>query len=61
MDAVEPARKQARAYVRVLNTGSLAAIQEALTAGRLVVRGATAQLTGHRETLARLDEALADA
>ena len=33
----------------------------ALTAGRLTVRGATARLTEHREALARIDEALADA
>ncbi|MBU2670974.1 tetratricopeptide repeat protein, partial [Actinoplanes bogorensis] len=37
LDAVEPARKQARAYVRVLNTGTLDAIREALTVQRFHV------------------------
>jgi tetratricopeptide (TPR) repeat protein len=34
LDAVEPARKHARAYVQVLNVGTLDAIREALTAQR---------------------------
>ena len=51
---------QDRGTAAAIADGTLSAA-EALTSGRLVVRGATAQLTRHRETLARLDEALADA
>ena len=51
---------QDRATAEAIADGELSA-GAALTAGRLTVRGATARLTEHRETLARIDEALADA
>jgi hypothetical protein len=51
---------QDRGTAEAIAHGTLSAA-EALTAGRLTVRGATAALTDHRDALARLDEALADA
>ena len=51
---------QDRATADAIVGGTLSAA-EALTNGRLTVRGATARLTEHREALARLDEALAGA
>ncbi len=51
---------QDRATAEAIADGELSA-GAALTAGRLTVRGATARLTEHREALARIDEALADA
>jgi alkyl sulfatase BDS1-like metallo-beta-lactamase superfamily hydrolase len=51
---------QDRETAEAIAHGTLSAA-EALTAGRLTVRGATAALTEHRDALARLDEALADA
>lgn len=51
---------QDRATADAIADGELSA-GAALTAGRLTVRGATARLTEHREALARIDEALADA
>ena len=51
---------QDRATADAIADGALSA-GAALTSGRLTVRGATARLTEHREALARIDEALADA
>jgi alkyl sulfatase BDS1-like metallo-beta-lactamase superfamily hydrolase len=51
---------QDRGTAEAIARGALSAA-EALTAGHLTVRGATARLTEHRDALARLDEALADA
>jgi hypothetical protein len=51
---------QDRDTADAIATGELSAAA-ALTAGRLTVRGATSRLTEHRELLARLDEAFADA
>ena len=51
---------QDRAAADAIADGELSA-GAALTAGRLTVRGATARLTEHREALARIDAALADA
>ncbi len=51
---------QDRATANAIADGELSA-GAALTAGRLTVRGATARLTDHRETLARIDEAFANA
>jgi hypothetical protein len=51
---------QDRETAEAIAAGELSA-SAALTSGRLTVRGATARLTEHREALARLDEALANA
>jgi hypothetical protein len=51
---------QDRATADAIADGELSA-SEALTSGRLSVRGATAQLTEHREVLAELDRVFADA
>ncbi len=51
---------QDRATAEAIAEGELSA-GAALTAGRLTVRGATDRLPEHRETLARLDEALTGA
>lgn len=51
---------QDRATAEAIAGGTLSAA-EALTSGRLTVRGAAARLTEHREVLARLDAAQADA
>jgi hypothetical protein len=59
-DAPDVTFTQDRATAEAIATGELSA-GAALTSGRLTVRGATARLTDHREALARLDEALADA
>jgi alkyl sulfatase BDS1-like metallo-beta-lactamase superfamily hydrolase len=59
-DAPDITFTQDRATAEAIATGELSA-GAALTAGRLTVRGATARLTEHRDTLAALDEALARA
>jgi len=59
-DAPDVTFTQDRATAEAIADGALSA-GAALTAGRLTVRGATARLTEHREALARIDEALADA
>ena len=59
-DAPDVTFTQDRATADAIADGELSA-GAALTAGRLSVRGATARLTEHREALARIDEALADA
>jgi hypothetical protein len=59
-EAADVTFAQDRATAEAIVGGTLSAA-EALTAGRLTVRGATARLTEHREALARLDEALAGA
>lgn len=51
---------QDRATADAIAAGELSA-GAALTSGRLTVRGATSRLTEHREALARLNEAFADA
>ncbi len=51
---------QDRATAEAIARGELSA-STALTSGRMTVRGATSRLSEHREVLARLDEALADA
>ena len=50
--------RQDRATAEAIAAGELAAAT-ALASGRLTVRGATAELTRHREVLARLDQAWA--
>jgi len=50
--------RQDRDTAEAIARGELAA-GRALAAGRLTVRGATAELTRHRDLLARLDEAWA--
>lgn len=50
--------RQDRATAEAIARGDLAA-GTALAGGRLTVRGATAELTRHRDLLARLDEAWA--
>ena len=59
-DAPDVTFTQDRATADAIADGNLSA-GAALTEGRLTVRGATARLTEHREVLARIDEALADA
>ena len=59
-EAADVTFTQDRETAEAIATGALSAAA-ALTSGRLSVRGATARLTDHREVLARLDEALADA
>jgi len=59
-DAPDVTFSQDRATAEAIADGAVSA-GAALTAGRLTVRGATARLTDHREALARIDEALADA
>jgi hypothetical protein len=59
-DAPDVTFSQDRATADAIATGELSA-SAALTSGRLVVRGATSRLPEHREALARLDEAFADA
>jgi hypothetical protein len=59
-DAPDVTFSQDRTTADAIADGALSA-GAALTAGRLTVRGATARLTEHRETLARIDAALADA
>ena len=59
-DAPDVTFAQDRATADAIADGELSA-GAALTAGRLIVRGATARLIEHREVLARIDEALARA
>ena len=59
-DAPDVTFTQDRETAEAIAAGELSA-GAALTAGRLTVRGATARLTEHRDTLAALDEALARA
>lgn len=59
-DAPDVTFTQDRPTAEAIADGALSA-GAALTAGRLTVQGATARLTEHREALARVDEALADA
>jgi tetratricopeptide (TPR) repeat protein len=51
LDAVEPARKHGRAYVRVLNLGTLAAVREALTVERFHVLHVCCHASPHRLVL----------
>jgi alkyl sulfatase BDS1-like metallo-beta-lactamase superfamily hydrolase len=51
---------QDRETAEAIARGELSA-STALTSGRMTVRGATSRLSEHREVLARLDQALADA
>ena len=59
-DRADVTFSQDRATAESIADGDLSA-GAALTAGRLTVRGASARLTEHRETLARIDEAIARA
>jgi hypothetical protein len=59
-DAPDVTFRQDRATADAIVDGELSAAA-ALTSGRLTVQGVTSQLADHREVLAQLDEAFADA